>query len=157
MSHYCICNARYTINPDNLEMFVRARKVICQGEEISVQYLSALVGNFKRRRKILTEWYFDCLCKRCSDPTECGTFISAIKCFQCNGDLLPINSLDYESQWKCDECEMETSCEHVEKIVDALQEELDAITSSGQFQEYERFIEKYSGKYINIGLIYIDC
>ena len=30
------------------------------GDEISVQYLSALYGNYKRRRKIREEWYFDC-------------------------------------------------------------------------------------------------
>ena len=45
------------------------------GEEISVQYLSALYGNFKRRKKIREEWYFDCTCRRCSDSTERGTFI----------------------------------------------------------------------------------
>ena len=55
MSHYCICNARYMINPSDsggFEMYVRARKPIRKGEEISVQYLSALYGNFKRRKKI---------------------------------------------------------------------------------------------------------
>ena len=55
MSHYCICNARYMINPSDsggFGMYVRARKPIRKGEEISVQYLSALYGNFKRRKKI---------------------------------------------------------------------------------------------------------
>jgi hypothetical protein len=57
MSHYCICNARYMINPNSkagagFDMYVRARRPIRKGEEISVQYLSALYGNFKRRRKI---------------------------------------------------------------------------------------------------------
>jgi hypothetical protein len=98
-----------------------------------VQYLSALHGNYRRRRKIREEWYFDCRslpltcgglwlcptglhcitipsciavhhtashcvqlhqsatdciplcgrCRRCSDPTECGSFISAVRCFDC--------------------------------------------------------------------------
>ena len=74
-SHYCICNARYTLDPKTQKMYVRARSLIRLGEEISVQYLSALYGNFKRRKKIRDEWYFDCTCRRCSDPTERGTFI----------------------------------------------------------------------------------
>ena len=58
MSHHCVCNARYMINPNDsdggggFDMYVRARKPIRKGEEISVQYLSALYGNFKRRKKI---------------------------------------------------------------------------------------------------------
>ena len=54
MSHHCVCNARYMINPNGggFAMYVRARRSIRKGEEISVQYLSALYGNFKRRKKI---------------------------------------------------------------------------------------------------------
>ena len=74
-SHYCICNSRYTLDPQTRHMYVRARMLIPLGDEISVQYLSALYGNFKRRKKIKDEWYFDCTCRRCSDPTERGTFI----------------------------------------------------------------------------------
>ena len=100
MSHQCVCNARYTLDPSGLEMRVRARKRIARGEEITVQYLSALHGNFKRRRKIREEWYFDCCCHRCSDPTECGSNISAVKCFECpEGDLLPKTA--YSATWKC--------------------------------------------------------
>ena len=102
MSHYCVCNARYTLNPKTLAMYVRARSNINKGDEISVQYLSALYGNFKRRHKIRQEWYFDCMCRRCSDPTECGSNVSAIKCESCvSGDVLPIDSLQNESNWKC--------------------------------------------------------
>ena len=102
MSHYCICNARYTLNPKSLSMYVRARSNIRKGEEISVQYLSALSGNFKRRKKIRDEWYFDCECRRCSDPTECGSYVSALKCDSCSsGNVLPIDSLEYNSKWKC--------------------------------------------------------
>jgi hypothetical protein len=28
MSHYCVCNARYSLNPDSLMMYVRARSLI---------------------------------------------------------------------------------------------------------------------------------
>ena len=45
MSHHCICNARYFVDPLTFNMFVRARVAIKAGEELTVQYLSALNGN----------------------------------------------------------------------------------------------------------------
>ena len=52
MSHHCICNARYFVDPATFNMFVRARVAIKAGEEITVQYLSALKGT--HRYKIST-------------------------------------------------------------------------------------------------------
>jgi len=40
--HMCKLTIRYTINPRNMEMHVRARRRIAAGDEITVQYLSAL-------------------------------------------------------------------------------------------------------------------
>lgn len=145
MSHYCVCNARYTINPDTLSMYVRSRIAIPKGEEISVQYLSALYGNFKRRKKIREQWYFDCVCRRCRDPSECGSRVSAIKCEAClTGDLLPIESLDPESMWKCGRCGHTVSVSFVEALVDSIEEELDLIANVGDFDKYLEFIESYS-------------
>jgi len=149
MSHYCICNARYTINPETLSMYVRSRISIPKGEEISVQYLSALDGNFKRRKKIMEQWYFSCLCRRCRDPTECGTNVSALKCAHClTGDVLPVDSLDPDSPWRCvlSSCHGQSlSVQHVESLVDAMEAELDAIANDGtDFEKYQEFIESYS-------------
>ncbi|TRY62157.1 hypothetical protein TCAL_03700 [Tigriopus californicus] len=146
MSHYCICNARYTIDPKTSEMYVRARRPIMRGEELSVQYLSALSGTFKRRKKIRSEWHFDCLCRRCSDPSECATNISAVNCFSCeNGYLLPANPLDYESSWICQKCGHAVSSSKIEELVDSIQSELDDIGGSDEFHRYEDFIASYQG------------
>ena len=48
---------------------VLAQQKICQGEEITIQYVPFLYGHFKRKRNIRSGWYFDCNCKRCQDPT----------------------------------------------------------------------------------------
>ena len=122
MSHHCICNARYFVDPATFNMFVRARVAIKAGEEITVQYLSALKGTHRyveyivrkilhsyymlflgrRRKKIREEWYFDCSCRRCGDPSECGTNISGVMCLHCHGGcLLPVRPLDYNSPWMC--------------------------------------------------------
>ena len=59
-------------------MYVRARMLIPLGDEISVQYLSALYGNFKRRKKIKDEWYFDCTCRRCSGKLRRAVLSGAV-------------------------------------------------------------------------------
>ncbi len=150
MSHYCVCNARYAVDPKTLSLHVRARRRIAPGEEISVQYLSALVGNLRRRRKIYREWHFECECRRCADPTECGSFISAVKCEVCGeGDLLPEDSLNPEALWRCCRCGHAASSAVVEAVVDATEEELDAICASGEFVRYHTFLEKYSGSLLH--------
>ena len=55
---------RYTLHPETFAMHVYARRAIMEGEELSVQYLSALYGTSKRRKRIKSEWYFDCSCQR---------------------------------------------------------------------------------------------
>ena len=47
MSHHCVCNARYFVDPVTFQMFVRARVPIRRGEELTVQYLSALQGTHR--------------------------------------------------------------------------------------------------------------
>eukprot|EP00093_Oithona_nana_P005600 05600.XXX_90784_92820_1 [CDS] Oithona nana genome sequencing. len=151
-THYCICNSRYSLDPQTRHMYVRARMLIPLGDEISVQYLSALYGNFKRRKKIKDEWYFDCTCRRCSDPVERGTFISAIKCPNCGtGNMLPENSLNYDSEWKCSlqddnskGCGYAMNCDKIDKMVDEVEEDLNSINTSGNFDKYSQFIKAYS-------------
>ena len=145
MSHECICNTRYVVDPKTLNMYVRARVNIKAGQELTVQYLSALWGNLKRRRQIKEEWYFDCTCKRCSDRTECGTNISAIKCFECFiGNLLPRDSLEYSSAWFCSRCDYEVSSIKVESLVQEIEHAFESILDSEEYWKFLDLIENYS-------------
>uniref|UniRef100_A0A0K2TP07 SET domain-containing protein n=2 Tax=Lepeophtheirus salmonis TaxID=72036 RepID=A0A0K2TP07_LEPSM len=145
MSHYCVCNARYQIHPKNMKMYVRARGFIKKGEEISVQYLSALYGNFIRRRKIREDWYFDCVCSRCKDSTERGSYVSAIYCDSCYGGLmLPKEPLDYESPWICDKCHALHNVSEIISLVQSLETELNDVAKNKTYDKYEDFIDKYS-------------
>ena len=57
------------------------------------------------------------MCKRCSDPTECGSFISAVKCFDCGSDrVLPVDPLDYDSTWRCGRCGYSLAPRAVEQV-----------------------------------------
>jgi hypothetical protein len=65
--------------------------------------------------------------------------------------MLPVNSLDYSSQWECgisDDgsrgCLHRMTSEVAEAIVDPIEEELECINSSGQFELYSDFIANYA-------------
>lgn len=56
----------------------------------------------KRREHLKESKFFDCVCARCSDPTELGTYLSAIKCQQCkDGLLLSSAPLLADATWHC--------------------------------------------------------
>lgn len=52
--------------------------------------------------------YFGCKCKRCSDPTELGTYMGSIICSRCHeGLVVPNNPLQEEgvpNSWECEKC-----------------------------------------------------
>ena len=94
INHACFNNTNYVKFPD-LRLELRAQLPIRKGEEIFTRYISSTIGNVRRRTDIQKYWFFDCACPRCSDPSELGTFMSAIRCNACGtGYLLPENSLD---------------------------------------------------------------
>lgn len=47
---------------------------------LSTMYTNALWGTQARREHLALTKYFNCCCERCSDPTELGTYFSAMKC-----------------------------------------------------------------------------
>ena len=61
---------------------VSAQTKIKKNEEITIHYLSFVHGNIKRKNAMRNNWMFDCTCSRCQDPTEMGSYLSAIKCFK---------------------------------------------------------------------------
>ena len=121
LSHSCLANARYEgllymwltsdhwLSDNNISIpvssdsarfvSVRARRQISPGEEITIQYVPASLGQ-PRRRLELSDWYFDCQCERCHDVTERATFVSALKCPQCREGLILPESQD-NSLWRC--------------------------------------------------------
>ena len=81
INHDCLSNSKFQINFDgsrNPRISVKARRDIEAEEEITIQYTTSILGTHKRRKKLRSDYYFDCKCRRCRDVTECGTFVSAI-------------------------------------------------------------------------------
>ena len=59
INHNCLANARYKIDINSWEVQVKAQKSIQKGEEITIQYLSTILGTHKRRKRI-KGLYFSC-------------------------------------------------------------------------------------------------
>lgn len=95
------------------EIILWARFPIQKGSHLSICYTDALWGTESRRHHLKQTKLFDCCCERCSDPTEFGTYFSALKCApfsadtaKCPGYLLPPLSMDdgKTDQWTCNTC-----------------------------------------------------
>jgi hypothetical protein len=141
--------SRFQILPDRT-LVLRAQVPIKAGEEITIQYMTPMLGNVTRRKKIRytmiifsvlftqdshrKNWFFDCTCSRCSDPTELGTYASGVVCRDCSkegkeGVLLPLDSLDYDSPWGCsqDSCSVSIESGTIQAMISALEAELEGI------------------------------
>ncbi|CAH0560369.1 unnamed protein product [Brassicogethes aeneus] len=119
-NHDCSPNTFYTFDKDHW-MILRASKPIQTGEEICNTYVKRLWGTLNRKLMLEKSKHFSCTCKRCRDPTEFGSYVSAMRCSFCKvGFILPINPLDINSSWICDVCASKTNCQKVGKILSLL-------------------------------------
>ena len=90
------------VNPeDGFSVVLRAKTDIYEGEEISIQYVPSSLGQPGRQMELSNEWYFQCDCPRCSDTSEFGTFVSALKCCECSEGLILPESTQPNVTWRC--------------------------------------------------------
>lgn len=130
-AHACVPNIVHTIltgesaEPDYVAQ-VRAAVPIKKGEILHLCYTYVLYPTTYRREFLKESKFFDCDCKRCSDPKELGTNMSTLKCNKCDpGVILSTDPLDVMAQWKCTHCEFSTSGQAVRKILMIVQNEID--------------------------------
>ncbi|XP_035704184.1 SET domain-containing protein SmydA-8 isoform X2 [Folsomia candida] len=122
----CIPNCTWRVEPPpSLQICVRSAVPITKGEMITISYSphDTLCGTLQRQVSNEDVAHFICTCSRCKDPTEFGTFISAVKCCNCGngnkgdeGFLLPLDPLVPESPWICNSKSCDES-QSVHKIV----------------------------------------
>ena len=82
MNSVCNPNTQNCIDED-FTCRVRAATFIPKGQEITTTYTLTLAGTLYRRKHLRESKYFDCCCKRCSDPSECDTHFSTLLCRGC--------------------------------------------------------------------------
>ena len=80
MNSFCTCNTRVSIEENQgYNIVVRAQTYIKKGQQITTRYLPPWEGQPKRVDQLWKHWQFICHCPRCKDPSEFGTYFSAIK------------------------------------------------------------------------------
>jgi hypothetical protein len=120
---------------------VRATVPILKGSTLFATYTYSLSGTRNRQNHLMGGKYFQCLCNRCKDSTELGTYFSALKCSKCtNGHVLPLEPLNLSSAWKCDSCSFKNSAQNIEHLLSVLQNEIDNTKS---IEMLENLLTKY--------------
>ena len=82
INHDCVPNARIVFDQEG-HLTLKAKKTISQGEAITITYVPALLNTPARLSKLKNSKFFVCKCQLCCDPTENGTFLSALVCPKC--------------------------------------------------------------------------
>ena len=120
VNHNCRPNARCIFDIKG-NVTLKAQKYIAKGEQITITYCTTLTNTKTRLAKLKQSKFFVCNCTLCLDPTENGTFLSAVICPKCkNGKMLPESFHMADTNWHCDKCRFMSTDEKVTKLVDAV-------------------------------------
>jgi len=145
MSHSCAPNCTHSVFP-NKTLALQAKVKIPAGTEFTISYISPLQGSLKRRMKLREKWFFSCSCPRCEDPTELGSFTSALLCQVCScpeGYIVSQTPQDPEAPWVCVQCGFQIRAEEVNqeetKIAEAIQK-----LDNNSIPQFEKFLESIS-------------
>ncbi|XP_050308455.1 SET domain-containing protein SmydA-8-like isoform X2 [Anthonomus grandis grandis] len=138
MEHNCLSNTvhQFENSDKGYTITIKAALPINKGEHISTMYTHALWGTQARREHLKETKYFECKCKRCKDPTELDTYLSALRCIgtlddePCGGIQLPINPLDDNTEWACNKCDVKLTNQEVSFLVNQIGEEVDNVQLS---------------------------
>ncbi|KAM3965846.1 SET and MYND domain containing, arthropod-specific, member 5 [Aphomia sociella] len=142
MEHSCIPNTKHTFvqSPkDKNDLYKITVKVVVpvpKENHITTMYTHALWGTQARRQHLKDTKYFACRCRRCSDPTELGTYLSAMKCLGdskkvCDGIHLPEDPLDDETEWACNKCSITINNSQVNMVITQMGEEVENVQMIG--------------------------
>ncbi|XP_023941136.2 SET domain-containing protein SmydA-8 [Bicyclus anynana] len=142
LEHSCIPNTKHVFglfSKDKTELYRITLKVvvpIIKGNHIATMYSHALWGTQARRQHLRDTKYFSCKCQRCSDPTELGTYLSAMKCFgddkgPCDGIHLPEDPLDDETDWACSKCSVKVNNSQINMLISQMGEEVENVQMMG--------------------------
>ncbi|XP_059477040.1 SET domain-containing protein SmydA-8 [Neocloeon triangulifer] len=144
MAHDCTPNTSHT-DDSTSRLSVRAGLKISKGESITLSYAYTLQGTLRRRQHLREGKFFDCVCRRCSDKTELGTFCSALLCPKCGAPrVLPSDPLNDQAPWECVACgSYSANATSVDLLLRRLGDEAEAIDVD-DVPAFEKFLVKYS-------------
>ena len=144
MAHDCLPNTTCIIN-DCHRMSVKASMPIGKGSLITTSYTFTLDSTQRRRKHLKETKFFDCLCRRCRDPTELGTHLSSLVCQKCfRSFVVPEDPIKSDSHWVClDGCGLVVDADFIEQLLDGLQRQADCLNYD-DFSGLEAFTDCWS-------------
>lgn len=162
MSHDCVPNTNHNDEEINYFLTVRASTKIPEGHAVTLSYAYTLQNTLKRREHLLDNKFFECYCKRCSDPTELGCYSAALLCPKCKtGVVLCDNPLDFDSSWSCTNSSKKCPgytipARSMKLLLNRITQEVDQIDNN-DVVAMEQFLNKYRNvlhptHYINLGI-----
>ncbi|XP_066246826.1 SET domain-containing protein SmydA-8-like isoform X1 [Euwallacea similis] len=159
LEHNCSANCNKTFTNQG-SVLIKAGTYIKKGDHLSICYTDPLWGTINRRHHLYESKFFWCSCKRCSDPTEFGTYFSAVRCqnSSCTGYALPPSFLNQSPNgklpnWTCTKCESPISSYHVQEILDRIGQELHEMPK-GNSKAAKEFVQAYE-KYLHNNHYYL--
>ncbi|XP_047032333.1 SET domain-containing protein SmydA-8-like [Helicoverpa zea] len=157
MEHSCVPNTKHTSfafapkdKNDLYEITIKAVVPILKNEHIATMYSHALWGTQARRQHLKDSKYFACKCSRCRDPTELGTYLSAMKCLgddnkPCDGIHLPEDPLDDETDWVCNKCAIKVRNSQVNMVMSQMGEDVETVLMmDGSITLLEKLLWRFS-------------
>ncbi|KAF2369131.1 Zinc finger MYND-type [Trinorchestia longiramus] len=113
LGHSCVPNTRARIQGEHL--VVTATETINAEAPITAMFSDILWGTKARRDHLLQTRFFSCSCRRCSDPTELGSYFSSLRCPKCpqQEPVLPTQPLVSAASWACSACGYQVSSEEL--------------------------------------------
>ncbi|XP_040572180.1 SET domain-containing protein SmydA-8 [Lepeophtheirus salmonis] len=106
ISHSCVSNLEPLTEP--MECLVLRSKIsIKKGTELTIRYMSFWSHRTQLKDSLNNQWFFNCECERCQDPSDMKTMLSSELCSKCKQKsyLKPINPLNLNTDWQCDFCQ----------------------------------------------------
>nr|CAD7257054.1 unnamed protein product [Timema shepardi] len=151
LEHHCRPNCSKSFTSSG-GLIIRTAEPILKGQHLSICYSDALWGTANRRHHLSETKFFWCTCERCADPTELGTFFSAIRCKNslCDGYLLPEHPLlqgtpeetPLNSQWRCHTCQVMVPVSEVLETLEKVGRYLSSM-EKGEPRSCERFQDQF--------------
>ena len=139
--HNCVPTCHRSFGQD-LSITLRSAVPLEATQRISITYTDSLWPTRDRRGHLAYSKNFQCDCNRCQDPTELGTYLSALKCMKCPvGHYLPTEPLDANCQWQCEDCATRAPGSFANEISERIGQSIKAMEENGLEPEIcEKFV-----------------
>lgn len=135
MEHACQPNCYFHFDAATQRIAVRAGCDLKKGDHLKISYTNILWGTQMRQHHLKMTKHFTCCCTRCEDPSEYGSYVSAMCCLgdvskSCDGVQLPVQPLDEQTQWKCNTCPMLVDAAYVAEVQTHMTEEVERLLAN---------------------------